>query len=336
MNLSPILRWLLWPLSLVYGIAVQLRLWLYARGILQTKRLRTPVISVGNLTVGGTGKTPMVIWLAERFLAKGKRVAILSRGYKGSGETSDEIALMKYRLRGRVVFGVGANRYKEGRRLEQQGVDVFLLDDGYQHVQLHRDVNILLLDAAQPLGGEMLLPAGRMREPVSAMSRASVLVFTRTETSAGAAAAIGKLQDYPVFSAATRLLGFQRFGGGAQVLAQAEIGAGPFFAFCGIGNPQAFFRDLRSWRLSVAGVRAFPDHCRYTSKDVGALARVAQSAGARAFVTTEKDAQNLGPAQFGELPVFVTVIDLEISEEAAFWETIQAQIVAKTPLRMVH
>ena len=336
MNLPPILRWLLWPLSLVYGMAVRLRLWLYARGILQTKRLRTPVISVGNLTVGGTGKTPMVIWLAERFLAAGKRVAILSRGYKGSGETSDEIALMKYRLQDRVLFGVGANRYEQGRRLEQQGVDVFLLDDGYQHVQLARDVNLLLMDAAQALGGEMLLPAGRMREPVSGMSRASLLVFTRTETSAGAAAAIGKLQGYPVFSAATRLLGFRWFGRGVLVLTQAEIGAGPFFAFCGIGNPQAFFLDLQNWQIAVAGTKAFPDHHRYTTSEVEALKQAARAAGARAFVTTEKDAQNLGEAQFGEMPVFVALIDLEISQEAVFWEAIQAQIVAHTPSRMVH
>src|SRR5208283_4918718 len=194
MNAPPILRWLLWPLSLMYGISVRLRLWLYARGIFQTKQLGTPVISVGNLTVGGTGKTPMVIWLAERFLAAGKRVAILSRGYKGTGETSDEIALMKYRLNERVLFGVGANRYEQGHRLEQQSVDVFLLDDGYQHVQLARDVDLLLMDAAQPLSEEMLLPAGRLREPVSGMSRASLLIFTRTETSAGASAAIGKMQ----------------------------------------------------------------------------------------------------------------------------------------------
>jgi len=118
MILPLILRWLMWPLSLVYGIAVRLRVWLYARAILQTKRLRTPVISVGNLTVGGTGKTPMVIWLAERFLAAGKRVAILSRGYKGSGETSDEIEMMKYRLRDRVLFGVAGDRYEQGGRLE--------------------------------------------------------------------------------------------------------------------------------------------------------------------------------------------------------------------------
>lgn len=336
MNLPPILRWLLWPFSVVYGFAARVRLRLYARGVFKTKRLRTPVISVGNLTVGGTGKTPMVIWLAEHFLAAGKRVAILSRGYKGSGETSDEIALMKYRLNERVLFGVGANRFEQGLLLEKHAVDVFLLDDGYQHVQLARDVNLLLMDAAQPLGSEMLLPAGRLREPVSAMSRATLLVFTRTETSAGAAAAIAKLQGYPVFSAATRLLGFRRFGGGVQVLAPAEIGAGPFFAFCGIGNPRAFFLDLQNWQIPIAGTKAFRDHHRYTAGEVHALVRSAQAAGARALVTTEKDAQNLGEAQFGETPVFVAVIDLEIFPEASFWESLQAQIVAQTPSRMVN
>ena len=336
MNLPPIMRWLLWPLSLVYGIVVRLRLWLYARGTFETKRLRTPVISVGNLTVGGTGKTPIVIWLAERFLAAGKRVGILSRGYKGSCKTSDEIEMMKYRLQDRVLFGVGANRYEQGRRLEQQGVDVFLLDDGYQHLQLARDVNLLLMDAAQPLGREMLLPAGRLREPISAMSRASLLVFTRTETSAGASVAIGKMQGYPVFAAATRLLGFRRLGGGVPVLTQAGIGAGPFLAFCGIGNPRAFFLDLQNWQIPVAGTQAFPDHHRYTAGEVEALAQAARAAGARAFVTTEKDAQNLGEAQFGEIPAFVAMIDLEISQEAVFWEAMQAQIVAKTASRMVN
>jgi len=294
------------------------------------------VISVGNLTVGGTGKTPMVIWLAERFLAAGKRVGILSRGYKGSGDTSDEIELMKYRLHDRVLFGVGADRYEQGRRLEQKGVDVFLLDDGYQHLQLARDVNLLLMDAAQPLGREMLLPAGRLREPVAAMSRASLLVFTRTETSAGAAAAIGKLPGYPVFPAATRLLGFRRLGGGAQVLTQTEIGAGPFLAFCGIGNPRAFFLDLQNWQMPIAGTRAFPDHNRYSAGEAKALAEAARAGGARAFVTTEKDAQNLKDAQFREMPVFVAVIDLELSQEAVFWEAIQAQIVARAPSRMVN
>jgi len=140
MNVSPLVRMLLWPLSLLYGAIVRLRTWLYAKGLLKQKRLKSPVVSVGNLTVGGTGKTPMVIWLAEQFLAEGKRVAILSRGYRGTNGTSDEIELMKFRLQGRAAFGVGKDRFTEGQRIEsQQPVDVFLLDDGFQYLQLARD-----------------------------------------------------------------------------------------------------------------------------------------------------------------------------------------------------
>jgi tetraacyldisaccharide 4'-kinase len=178
MNLAPLARVVLSPLSVLYAGIVILRAWLYERGLLRSKRLQTPVISVGNLSLGGTGKTPMVIWLAERFLAQGKRVAILSRGYKGSSGSSDEIELMKSRLGNRVQFGVGSDRYAQGLRLEPSGVDIFLLDDGYQHLQLARDVNILLLDSSRPAANDRLLPAGRLREPLSGMSRADLLVFT--------------------------------------------------------------------------------------------------------------------------------------------------------------
>src|SRR5271169_1885619 len=118
MTLPPLARLLLWPLSLLYGVAARWRARLYAKGAFKQKRLNRPVISVGNFTVGGTGKTPMVIWLAERLLAEGKRVGILSRGYKGSAGTSDEIELMKFRLQKRALFGVGADRYEQGRKLE--------------------------------------------------------------------------------------------------------------------------------------------------------------------------------------------------------------------------
>src|SRR5437867_13310845 len=129
MSISPLVRMLLWPLSLLYGAFVRLRVWLYAKGLLKQKRLKAPVVSVGNLTVGGTGKTPMVIWLAERFLAEGKRVAILSRGYHGTNGTSDEIELMKFRLQGQVVFGVGKDRFAGGHRIESEhAVDVLILD----------------------------------------------------------------------------------------------------------------------------------------------------------------------------------------------------------------
>ena len=319
MNVSLLVRMLLWPLSLLYGAFVRLRVWLYAKGLLKQKRLKAPVVSVGNLTVGGTGKTPMVIWLAERFLAEGKRVAILSRGYRGVNGTSDEIELMKFRLQGRAAFGVGKDRFTEGQRIEsQQPVDVFLLDDGFQHLQLARDLDILLMDASRGLAGELLLPAGRLREPLSAMSRANILVFTRTENMPGTVDAIQKLNQYPVFAAATQLVGFRRLGGEITLLSSSEIGAGPFFAFCGLGNPDAFFRDLRNWGLTVCSQMSFSDHHHYTEEDILQIQLKAKRAGANAFVTTEKDEQNLSGMRFEHAPVYVSVIDLVVSPEADF------------------
>ena len=319
MNVASVLRRLLWPVSLLYGAGVRTRVWLYANGWFKQKSLNGTVISVGNLTVGGTGKTPMVIWLAEKFLGDGKRVAILSRGYRGPNGTSDEIELMKFRLQGRVSFGVGKNRFAEGHRLEsQQSIDVFLLDDGFQHLQLARDLNILLMDASRPLAGESLLPAGRLREPVGAMSRANLIIFTRAETSSGTLEAIGKLNQYPVFAASTRLLGFRRFGGEIALLSASEIGAGPFFAFCGLGNPEAFFRDLRNWGLATCGQAIFSDHHRYAQRDISAIRQAGKRVGANAFVTTEKDAQNLGSLEFEETPLYVAVIDLVVTPEADF------------------
>jgi tetraacyldisaccharide 4'-kinase len=323
-----LVRLLLWPLSVLYGDMTRLRAWLYARGTLKQKRLNRPVVSVGNLTVGGTGKTPMVIWLAERLLAEGKRVGILTRGYKGRAGTSDEIELMKLRLQERALFGVGADRYEQGRKLEAN-VDVFLLDDGFQHLRLARNVNILLIDMAQPLAKQAMLPTGRLREPISAMSRADLLIFTRTETVPGTSAAIEKFQEYPVFSASTRLIGFRQFGAGIRILGLEEIGAGPFYGFCGIGNPRAFFRDLQNWKFTLVGQCEFADHHSYDGRDAVELASAARACGAKALITTEKDAQNLSGVSFANFPVYVAIIDLEISKEsvllAFLWEKLAAR-----------
>src|SRR5256712_10340872 len=329
MNPPPLLRMLLWPLSLVYGIAVSARTRFYAHGWLKQKRLKGTVISVGNLTVGGTGKTPMVIWLAEKFLAEGKRVAILSRGYRGTNGTSDEIELMRFRLQDRVSFGVGGNRFTQGRRLEsQQSIDVFLLDDGFQHLQLARDLDILLMDASRPLAGEALLPAGPLREPLAAMSRANLIIFTRAETASGTLEAIRKLDQYPVFAASTRLLGFRRFGGELTPLSANEIGAGPFFAFCGLGDPDAFFRDLRNWGITICGQAAFPDHHRYTQRDTLAVKQEGKRISANAFVTTEKDAQIMSGLHFEEALLYVAVIDLVVTPEADFKNVLDQTLAA--------
>jgi tetraacyldisaccharide 4'-kinase len=330
MNLHPFLRALLLPLSLVYGVVVRARVRMYQKGWLKQRRVKATVISVGNLTVGGTGKTPMVIWLAEKFLAEGKRVAILSRGYRGSNSTSDEVELMKFRLQGRVSFGVGKDRFGEGRRLEaQQPIDIFLLDDGFQHLRLARDLDILLVDASRPMHGERLLPAGRLREPLSAMSRANLVVFTRTEAVPGSLEAIEKLSQFPVFAGTTQLLGFRRYGSGIQLQSAQQIGAGPFFAFCGLGNPEAFFRDLQAWGLPICGRAVFADHHRYAERDMLTIKQAGAKAGANAFVTTEKDAQNLWGLKFDEVPLYISVIDLVISPENDFCNVLERLLAAK-------
>jgi len=259
----------------------------------------------------------MVLWLAERFLREGKRVAILSRGYRGTGGSSDEIAMLTRRLGDRVAFGVGADRYAEGRRIEARSpVDVFLLDDGFQHLRLARDVDVLMLDGSRKLKSEALLPAGLLREPIASCARADILVVTRkTEREAVEAA---DAHHHAIFYAQTRLLGFRLLGADGVLKYVSEMGGGPFFGFCGIGNAQAFFADLRRWNLPVAGTMSFQDHHRYDASDLRRLLAAAATVGARGFVTTEKDEQNLADAAGLRLPTYAAVIELVLSSESEF------------------
>jgi tetraacyldisaccharide 4'-kinase len=314
MNIPRPLAIALWPLSRVYARCVSLRKWLYAKGLLKPKRLNATVVSVGNLTAGGTGKTPMVLWLAEKFIAEGKKVAILTRGYRGSGGTSDEVELLRHRLRDRVRFGVGSNRYESGRRLESEHeIDVFLLDDGFQHLQLARDLDIVMLDGSRKLRDEWLLPAGLLREPIAACRRADILIVSRKFERPPIEAR--DAHKFCIFYSQTRLLGFRRFESIDEPRYLSEIGSGPFFAFCGIGNPEAFFADLARWHVPLVQRKAFADHHKYSARDVQRLERDAATSKATAFVTTEKDVANL-PASAFRMPVWVAVIDLVFTAES--------------------
>lgn len=322
------LRTFFYPLSMLYGKVVQIRARLYEKGWLKTKRLEGTVISVGNLTVGGTGKTPMVLWLAEKFLAEGKKVAVLSRGYHGSNGTSDEIELLKHRLANRVLFGVGSDRFRSGHTLElKKPIDVFLLDDGFQHLSLARDLNILMIDGSAKLRKEWLLPAGLLREPISACRRADILIVTRKTERPDIEAEDS--HKFSIFYAQTRLHGFRLAGNVETPSYLSEIGNGPFFAFCGIGNPQGFWNDLKRWHVPVTGTKQFRDHHQYMNWDVERLERAADQVGAKAFITTEKDEQNLKEMRLFRRPVYVAVIDFALSSESEFHAAIDRVLVAR-------
>jgi tetraacyldisaccharide 4'-kinase len=317
-------RRLLWPLSVLYSLVARIRVWCYAHGILRTKKLPGTVISVGNLTVGGTGKTPMVLWIAERLAAEGKSTAILTRGYRGSssGEArgepqSDEVALLRERLAGKVKIGVGADRYENGQALARHGSQYFVLDDGFQHLRLARDADIVLIDATDPFGGGITLPAGRLREPISALRRADVVVITRSVQAPAPAieAMIRRHTKSSIFYAVTKLENVLRVPQLAVALPTEDWPRARFFAFCGIGNPSAFFEDLRRWGFQVAGERSFPDHHVYDVRETRELELAAANSGADALLCTEKDVWNLRHAPFAAMPAYCCRISAELPAE---------------------
>jgi tetraacyldisaccharide 4'-kinase len=331
-------RTLLLPGSAVFSAAARVRAWCYRQGLLRQERLPGVVLSVGNLTVGGTGKTPMVLWLAEQLLAEGKRVGILTRGYRavpvieGEGDAaravkrSDEVQLLLSRLGDRVIFGVGANRYGAGRVLARRGVEWFLLDDGFQHLPLARDADIVMIDATDPFGGGQLLPAGRLREPCAALGRADVVVITRAEQALAVETVVRRHSSAPIFYAQAGLDGVFEINGAAAGLPAPGAREKRLFAFCAIGNPHAFFADLHRWGFSIAGRASYRDHHPYSLHDVEAIERRAAKAGAEGLITTEKDLFHLPRAQFHTLPVFFCRISVRIAEEERLWGAILAAV----------
>lgn len=319
---------LLWPASLLYGAGARVRAWSYERGLLKQERLSGTVISVGNLTVGGTGKTPMVCWLAGRAVVDKKRVGILTRGYRGSAGSSDEAALMRRQVGDSVPIGVGANRFDKGKELRARGVEWFILDDGFQHFQLARNLDIVLIDAVNPFGGRHLLPAGRLREPISALSRADIVVITRSSHAPAIEAVIRRYSAAPIYYAQTKLESITMVAdSGAQFTVDANSVdwlARRFFVFCGIGNPKAFLSDLERWGVNVTGWIAFRDHHFYSQADMNAIERRARETGADTLLCTEKDTFNLKGARATEFPLAYCVISLAPIDAERFWPEINS------------
>jgi tetraacyldisaccharide 4'-kinase len=317
-------RHLLLPLTPLYAAAVSVRAAAYARGWLRTHRLAVPVVSVGNLSFGGTGKTPTVIALARDLARCGRRPAVLTRGYRRSSaepavvvgpdlgqpvETiGDEPAELARRLPG-VPIVVDADRARGGRTAIALGADIAVLDDGFQHLRLERDLDLVLIDAGDPWGGGRLPPRGRLREPMAALARASAVLVTKVpaehtmvvetvraavEVHAGA---------IPVLAARLRLTRVRT----AQGWRPADAVAGQrLYAFAGVGRPAGFATLLEEAGAELAGSRWFPDHHRLTAAELESLAATAADAGAT-LVTTGKDAVKL-PA---DAPVWEIEAEME-------------------------
>lgn len=331
---------LLWPLSVPYAAAARARAALYSSRVIRPKRLDAAVISVGNLTVGGTGKTPMVLWIAERLVAEGKRTGILTRGYRGeltnsgggggaASSTSDEVQLLKARLGQQVTFGIGADRFATGQELVRHGVNWFVLDDGFQHLRLARDADVVLIDATDPFGGGRVLPAGRLREPRSALARADIIVITRSEHAPAVETVIRRYSQASVFYAQTKIEAIRSFFDGewgGQVT--AEQGK-RLFAFCGIANPAAFVTDVRRWGFNVVGQKFFRDHHRYSPADEDAITAEATAAGATALVCTEKDIYKVNQLRYRNPRLFCSVISLHVNEEVIFWRTLMGTVASR-------
>ncbi|HKR11417.1 MAG TPA: tetraacyldisaccharide 4'-kinase [Pyrinomonadaceae bacterium] len=326
------------PLSVVYGAVMRTRLSLYRRGTLQSFKLDRPVISVGNITTGGTGKTPLVEWIARTVAATGKRVCILTRGYGRDNpkrrvivsdgntvratpsEAGDEPFLLATNLLGIAAVIADADRIAAGREaIAQFNPDCFVLDDGFQHLRLQRDLNIVTIDATNPWGGGHLLPYGRLREPLSGLSRADCVVLTRTDQSSDIPAVtdqLRRLTNAPIFHLRMRVTAIKPFNNAPEVLPS------PVAAFCAVGNPRSFFNQVQ---YDLVLRKAFPDHHRYTQHDIDSLIEAARRAGARSLITTAKDAVKLHSLSI-LLPCYTLEIEPQIENEAALVQQILLRI----------
>jgi tetraacyldisaccharide 4'-kinase len=341
---SALARWTLGPLlttfSYPYSWAHQLRLQAYHKQWAAVRRLPCRVISIGNLTLGGTGKTPVVEVVAGLLQQEGVRVCVLSRGYGGRAQSGitvvsdgerclvppevagDEPVLLAEHLAALPVI-VGKDRYAAGMfAVERFGVDAIVLDDGFQHVQLARDLDILLLDALRPFGNGRLFPRGELRDRPAAIARADAIVLTRWESDTAPSLLVPQLcrSNLPLFCSQHTPLDLRVLADG-HILPLASLKGQRIVAFCGIGRPHHFRLTLQRLGAEIVTFVAFPDHYPYMRSEIEQLVVVAKQRRADILVTTEKDGvrlRRLAPlvGQVWELRIRATIV-----EQEAAWKT---------------
>jgi len=328
------------PLSLLYDAVTRTRLSLYRRGTFHTTKLDRPVISIGNITTGGTGKTPLVEWVARTVAAHGKKVCILTRGYgrkdphlqmivsDGYGvlaspsEAGDEPYLLATKLTGLAAVISSADRIAAAQEaVKDFGTECFVLDDGFQHLRLARDLNIVTIDATNPWGGGRLLPYGRLREAPEGLSRADCVVLTRCDQVERLEDLHGQIARFvgnrPIFNSSMRTVGVSPLKNGSGTLAPGTRVA----AFCAVGNPRSFFEQVQRLAHEVVLERSFADHHVYSQDELDSLTQAAKHARAEALITTAKDAVKLRTLSFSML-CYMLEIEIAIENEAAFAQLI--------------
>jgi tetraacyldisaccharide 4'-kinase len=325
-------------LGAAFGAIGALRVEAYRRGLLPRHRLAGPVVSVGNLGIGGSGKTPVVQRVAEILREAGEPVAVLSRGYGGgfsgealvvsdgtsvvasAAEAGDEPVMLARALPG-VVVAVGARRDAVGRAVEARfGRRVHVLDDGFQHLRLARDLDLVCLDVRDL--DDQPLPAGRLRERPAALARADLVLLTRLEAASEPQLRALETRIGPErsFRVERRVAGWRTPTGAAK--------APPARAFllAAIARPERFEQDVSAAGVAVAGRAFFPDHHRFRAQELASVAEQARRAGADAIVTTSKDAVRLDGAAFTDLPVIVLSIEARVADEARLRERLLAAV----------
>ena len=335
------------PLSSLYGAAISARTALYESGVLRTHKVPAPVISVGNITTGGTGKTPLVEWIARQLAQQARRVCILTRGYgrlnshqrvvvsdgshvlSDADHSGDEALMLAQRLKGKAAVICDADRVSAANvALEKLQSDVLILDDGFQNLRIARDLNIVTIDATNPWHNGWLLPAGFLREPIKGLRRADCIILTRAteEIESGLLKQIQEVSSAIVLT--SRVITSQiRSLDSVQATGAPNLKA--VAAFCGIGNPQAFFQHLRGEQFELRHTIAFRDHHKYSQTDIDSITRESLAHGAKALVTTAKDEVKLREMRF-ELPCYVVDIKIEISEEEKLLDLIKRAIFAES------
>jgi tetraacyldisaccharide 4'-kinase len=345
---------LLWPLARIWSSVGG---WKQRRNIRRRRTLDAAVISVGNITMGGTGKTPFVLYLAERMSRARRQPGILTRGYGRhsvdkrlilepgaqvkTAQTGDEPQIF---LRSAVApLGIGADRFETGRRLHERfNTGVLILDDGFQHVRLDRQVDIVLIDALSPFGDGHVFPLGRLREPLKSLGRADVFIITRSDCAPGTWDIGRALHRYnphaPVFRARSVPEHWVEAATGLQIPAR-ELPFSRAAAFCGLGNPESFWNILDRLGIEIADRVAFDDHHAYRPSEMRRLARQFLAAKAEAALTTEKDAINFcegSTALMAPLPVYWLKIRMEIDREAEFLAFVESRLGSTTDDRQVR